>query len=172
MLGFSPLSQGPVGTSGGVSGDITVSVSGVAATGQVGSVTPSLPVTVLLSGWGFGAWNQNSWGINGILPIATGAVGTVSLELNTTVDVTGVEARGAFGIGWGGGAWGANTCYTIWYCKGSSTRRSKLIFPRRVGWYVKIYIGRFNIPNTYLIACPKVFKSNHSTIKPITLTHL
>lgn len=108
MLGFSPLSQGPVGTSGGVSGDITVSVSGVAATGQVGSVTPSLPVTVLLSGWGFGAWNQNSWGINGILPIATGAVGTVSLELNTTVDVTGVEARGAFGIGWGGGAWGAN----------------------------------------------------------------
>ncbi len=33
MLGFSPLSQGPVGTSGGVSGNITVSVSGVAATG-------------------------------------------------------------------------------------------------------------------------------------------
>jgi hypothetical protein len=104
----SPFSSIAFSDSGDSSVNVTVNVSGVAATGQVDSVTASIPVTVLLSGWGFGAWNQNSWGINGTVPIATGAVGTVSLELDTTVDVTGVEARGAFGIGWGGGAWNTN----------------------------------------------------------------
>ena len=62
MLGFSPLSQGPVGTSG-VSGNITVPIDvqtpPVQATGQVGNVNAAIPVTVVLSGWNFGAWGTN-----------------------------------------------------------------------------------------------------------------
>jgi hypothetical protein len=95
-----------------VSVDVTVFIDvqtpPVQATGQVDSVTASIPVTVLLSGWGFGAWNQNSWGVNATQPEATGAVGTVDIHNDMSVGVTGVEARGSLGIGWGGGAWGSN----------------------------------------------------------------
>ena len=108
MLGFSPLSQGPIGTSGADAGvSVAINVSGVSATGQVGSVTvslgvsvspnglqgtgqvgsvtPSIPAVVILSGWGFGAWNQNSWGVNATQPEATGAVGTVDIHNDMSV---------------------------------------------------------------------------------------
>lgn len=78
-------SAGAVGTS---EPSITLAISGVGGTGEVGDVVET---------------NSNS----GIGDAAFGNVGSVIYS--HTIALTGVAATGAVGIGWGGDTWGSNS---------------------------------------------------------------
>ena len=67
-------------------------ISGVAATGSVGTLTPSITVALGFS-WGYGTWGSNSWG--GLIAPALGTVGDVADSL--VFALTGVAANGAVG---------------------------------------------------------------------------
>ena len=58
-----------------------------------------MPSSVEFIGWGSGAWGQTAWGtsltivsVDGVA--AEGAIGSVSVDAEATVVVTGVEAVG------------------------------------------------------------------------------
>ena len=101
MLGFSPLSQGPIGTSGAASGNVTVTidVQNVQATGQTQSndFLVRIPIVIPISGWGSGAWNQGAWGTHLVLPQGTTAVGDVLVPQDSVANLTGVSATGQVG---------------------------------------------------------------------------
>jgi hypothetical protein len=78
MLGFSPLASTPLASSAG--GDVNVFVSGLEATGAVGSVVVQVDIPVPVTGLE-----------------ATGAVGTVVVNTSSNIPVTGLEATGAVG---------------------------------------------------------------------------
>jgi len=78
MLGFAPLADNSIAGFGNVPVDVVV--TGIAATGAVGTVTIE--------------------GIANVSPIgiaATGAVGTVTIDNKNIFSVTGVSATGAVG---------------------------------------------------------------------------
>ena len=80
----------------GEMGDETVSPTGVSATFSIGSVTVD---TEINSGWGRQAWNDNAWGIQGIVLLdgqsATTSVGSISPS--DVMGLTGVSATASVG---------------------------------------------------------------------------
>ena len=80
----------------GEMGDETVSPTGVSATFSIGSVTVD---TEINSGWGRQAWNDNAWGIQGIVLLdgqsATTSVGSISPA--DVMGLTGVSATASVG---------------------------------------------------------------------------
>ena len=80
----------------GAQNDPTVSISGVAGTTAIGSVTVSAEIN---SGWGRQGWSVNAWGIQGTL-IADGQSATTSVGSITPADVmglTGVSSTASVG---------------------------------------------------------------------------
>mgnify|MGYP001219853994 CR=1 FL=1 len=118
MLGFSPLSQDALATSGVTPVDITVTLTapsqattaigngftiqgdsiltlgGVGANGQVGTGTEvEIDIVVPISGWGAGNWGSGTWGNQVILPQGTTAVGSNFTIITGSSDtLTGVQA--------------------------------------------------------------------------------
>lgn len=82
MLGYVALSEAPISALGQV--DVAVSVTGVSATGQEGTVTVNTTANVSVS-------------VTGVE--ATGAVGTITVNAikNVSVSVTGEQATGSVG---------------------------------------------------------------------------
>ena len=80
----------------GEMGDETVSPTGISATFSIGSVTVD---TEINSGWGRQAWNDNAWGIQGIVLLdgqsATTSVGSISPA--DVMELTGVSATVSLG---------------------------------------------------------------------------
>ena len=110
-----PLATGQVG-SVSVTGDALVSVTGVSGTTGLGSATVQAAasvsvtgvsatgiagytvwnVTVDLDGWGRGTWGQNAWN-ESLGLVATGAVGSVTVQEGAGVFPTGVAGTTALG---------------------------------------------------------------------------
>ena len=89
MLGFSPLASAPLAALAEKDPNVLVALTGVSATGAVGSVAVSADATLTLTGVS-----------------ATGAVGSLSVAAGTGVSVslhTGVSATGGVGrvVVWG-----------------------------------------------------------------------
>ena len=78
--------------------DISVSVTGVASTTAVGSVTIDAEIG---EGWGRGTWGNRVWnGVYSVIPTgvsATTAVGSVTPSISISVSVTGVASTTAVG---------------------------------------------------------------------------
>ena len=78
--------------------DTTVSVTGVASTTAVGSVTIDAEIG---EGWGRGTWGNRVWnGVYSVIPTgvsATSAIGTAVGTTSVTVTVTGVSTTSAIG---------------------------------------------------------------------------
>jgi len=88
MLGFSPLASAPLAALAEEDPNALVALTGVSATGAVGSVTVTADATLTLTGVS-----------------ATGAVGSVTVTSGTgvSVTITGVSATGGVGrvVVWG-----------------------------------------------------------------------
>jgi hypothetical protein len=121
MLGFSPLASSPLATTGdssvSVSVDVTgvsatgnlgtvavnlqlnVNVTGTSATGQLGNSTVTVPVNAVVTfdGWGRGGWGELAFGEGSIGVQAVGEVGNVTVSIGVDVGVTGVQATGQLG---------------------------------------------------------------------------
>ena len=78
--------------------DISVSVTGVASTTAVGSITTDAEIG---EGWGRGTWGNRVWnGVYSVIPTgvsATTAVGSVTPSISISVSVTGVASTTAIG---------------------------------------------------------------------------
>jgi len=78
--------------------DISVSVTGVASTTAVGSITTDAEIG---EGWGRGTWGNRVWnGVYSVIPTgvsATTAVGSVTPSISISVSVTGVASTTAVG---------------------------------------------------------------------------
>jgi len=78
--------------------DISVSVTGVASTTALGSITTDAEIG---EGWGRGTWGNRVWnGVYSVIPTgvsATTAVGSVTPSISISVSVTGVASTTAVG---------------------------------------------------------------------------
>ena len=78
--------------------DISVSVTGVASTTAIGSVTIDAEIG---EGWGRGTWGNRVWdGVYSVIPTgvsATSAIGTATASISFTASVTGVATTSAVG---------------------------------------------------------------------------
>ena len=78
--------------------DISVSVTGVASTTALGSITTDAEIG---EGWGRGTWGNRVWnGVYSVIPTgvsATTAVGSVTPSISISVSVTGVASSTAVG---------------------------------------------------------------------------
>lgn len=80
-----------VGDTGNNPSDRTESLSGIAASGNAGTVAPAIEVSIV-PGWGIGAWGAGAWGANSAI---TGAVGSNGVAVQ--VASTGNAADGQAG---------------------------------------------------------------------------
>jgi len=54
-------------------------------------------VTIALGGFGSQGWGSAAWGAGNVSVVATGSVGSVSIQTGATVPVTGLQAVGQIG---------------------------------------------------------------------------
>ena len=83
-----------------VNSNADVDVTGVEATGTVGSVDVQLDTTVVVgaTGWGVDDWGDQLWGGFGDPALAgTGEVGDASITADANVSPSGLQATGAVG---------------------------------------------------------------------------
>jgi hypothetical protein len=73
---------------------VTVNLTGVSATGETGYTR--WDETVYLGGWGRSTWGSGAWN-NNLIPQAVGAVGSVAVEAEALVNVTGVQGTTTLG---------------------------------------------------------------------------
>ncbi len=113
MLGFSPLASSPLAASADGAVSVSVDLTGVSATGNLGTVAVDLQLDVTLTGvnatgqigspivqgdaiiplggWGAGSWGDNPWGQNSLGVQAVGQVGSVTVGIGVDVDVRGFK---------------------------------------------------------------------------------
>jgi len=102
MLGFSPIAAAPLASTGEVSTPVTVIVTGVQASGAVGTVTATgianIPVTGLEATGGVGTVTVAAAANTGVSgESATGNTGTVTVAGTAVITPTGIEATGQTG---------------------------------------------------------------------------
>ena len=83
----------------GTLGDQTVTLTGISASANIGTLTTDTEVN---KGWGSDTWGTETWGISGLLVSVTGIslsanLGTVTTTANADVVPTGIQITGALG---------------------------------------------------------------------------
>ena len=94
MFGLAPLSGAPFGSTG--SSSITLTLTGVTSSGNVGTGTPS-KLQTNPGTWGYATWGYNAWGGTIVLTSAAGTGNVGSVTFGIGFSLSGVAATGNAG---------------------------------------------------------------------------